>query len=63
MLTVARLIIEAASLRTETRGGHFRTDYPYQDDGRWGRHITCRRDNGVIVSETVPLRQEVAPTI
>ena len=42
MLTVASLIIEAASLRTETRGGHVRTDFPDQDDERWACHITFR---------------------
>jgi len=46
MLTVARLIIEAASLRTETRGGHVRTDFPDQDDEHWACHIAfC--DGGV----------------
>jgi L-aspartate oxidase len=46
MLTVASLIIEAASLRTETRGGHVRTDYPDQDDEHWTRHITICRGGG-----------------
>jgi len=44
MLTVAGLMIEAASLRTETRGGHVRTDHPDQDDGYWTRHITFECD-------------------
>ncbi len=44
MLLVAGLMIEAASLRTETRGGHVRTDYPEQDDEHWTRHITFHRD-------------------
>jgi len=45
MLTVARLIIEAASLRTETRGGHVRTDYPDPDDEHWTRHLAFCRGN------------------
>jgi L-aspartate oxidase len=44
MLTVAGVMIEAASLRTETRGGHVRTDYPDQDDEHWTCHITFDRD-------------------
>ncbi len=44
MLTVAGLIIEAASLRTETRGGHVRIDYPDQDDEHWRCHITFHRN-------------------
>jgi fumarate reductase (CoM/CoB) subunit A len=34
-LTVGRLILEAALLRTESRGAHFRIDYPASDDRRW----------------------------
>ncbi|MBI4778163.1 L-aspartate oxidase [Candidatus Desantisbacteria bacterium] len=39
MLTVAGLIQRAANMRQESRGVHFRTDYPYQDDVNWKRHI------------------------
>ncbi len=40
MLTVARIIIQAALWRNESRGGHFRTDHPQRDDLRWIRHIS-----------------------
>jgi L-aspartate oxidase len=43
MLTVARLVIEAALLREETRGVHLRTDFPEPDDLRWKRRITFHR--------------------
>ncbi|WP_442595205.1 L-aspartate oxidase [Neobacillus sp. D3-1R] len=35
MLTAAKLITNAALLRTESRGGHFRSDYPFEDDLNW----------------------------
>jgi L-aspartate oxidase len=40
MLTVAHLIIQAALWRKESRGGHYRSDYPYRDDIRWAKHMS-----------------------
>jgi L-aspartate oxidase len=43
MLTVAKLVITSARERRESRGVHYRTDYPQTDDTNWKRHITIRR--------------------
>ncbi len=43
MLTVARLVIEGAIVREETRGVHYRTDFPASDDVHWKRRIAFRR--------------------
>ena len=43
MLCVARLMIEAAMQRRETRGAHVRNDFPDLDDEHWNRHATFRR--------------------
>jgi len=41
LLTVARLMIDSALRREESRGTHYRGDFPARDDARWGgRHVT-----------------------
>jgi L-aspartate oxidase len=39
LLDTARLIAEAALLRTESRGGHYRSDFPRSRKEWRGRHI------------------------
>lgn len=42
MIDVAELITEAALMRNESRGGHYRSDYPVSRQ-RWKKHIIIRR--------------------
>jgi L-aspartate oxidase len=42
LLTVARLMIDAALIREESRGTHFRSDFPVRNDAGWKRHVSSR---------------------
>ena len=50
MLTAACLIAEGALRRTETRGVHYREDFP-QTDPSWQRHLLLRRGVGQLIVE------------
>jgi L-aspartate oxidase len=41
LLTCARLMIDSALAREESRGVHFRSDFPERDDVHWHRHVVC----------------------
>ena len=43
LLDIAYLILNSAIFRTESRGGHYRTDYPQTDDA-WQVHTIVKRD-------------------
>jgi L-aspartate oxidase len=40
LVTVSLLMARAALRREESRGGHFRTDFPYRDDIHWQKHVS-----------------------
>ncbi|MBW5449015.1 L-aspartate oxidase [Cohnella sp. CFH 77786] len=47
LLTCAALAAESALSREESRGAHYREDYPERDDDRWLKHTIIERENGL----------------
>jgi succinate dehydrogenase / fumarate reductase flavoprotein subunit len=48
LLDVAEVTAVAALNRTESRGGHYREDYPKRDDDNWLKHSLAYRKDGKI---------------
>jgi succinate dehydrogenase/fumarate reductase flavoprotein subunit len=46
LITVARLMARAALRREESRGGHFREDFPERDDLHWKVHLVDQQNHG-----------------
>ncbi|MDR7520614.1 MAG: FAD-binding protein [Armatimonadota bacterium] len=55
MVELAEVIVESALLRTESRGAHYRTDYPAADNANWLRNIVARRTPEGPSLTTVPV--------
>ncbi|SEG76601.1 L-aspartate oxidase [Paenibacillus sp. UNC499MF] len=47
LLTCALLTAEAALRREESRGGHYREDYPQRNDEHWLKHTVFNRECGL----------------
>jgi len=53
MLRIAKVVCQAALLREESRGSHYRMDYPTEDNERWLRNIEVRKgEKGLIYQKT-----------
>lgn len=61
LLTIAGALVEAAALREETRGSHWREDFPERDDARWAGHfdVTMRDGESTIAFSAAPATDRV----
>ena len=45
LLQVAEAVTHSALVRTESRGAHYRSDFPQQDDARWLSNVHLRYED------------------
>jgi len=56
LLELAEVTTFAARQRTESRGGHYREDYPNRDDQNWLKHsLVSRGEDGGLVWDSKPV--------
>jgi succinate dehydrogenase/fumarate reductase flavoprotein subunit len=55
MLSCAELTFRAALMRSESRGFHFREDFPERDDRNWLKWIILKQDGGKMKLSTQPI--------
>jgi len=61
LLSNARLIAGMALVRQESRGAHYRTDYPAKNDELWRRRITARYDpkKARVIYQALPINRDL----
>ena len=55
LVTVAEMVAKAALMREESRGAHYRRDFPKTDNQNWFVNIVIRQERGRMMFERVPV--------
>ena len=58
MLTISRILCRSALLREESRGAHYRSDFPDEDNDKWLKNIFVRKKNTGMKLEISPVDKE-----
>jgi succinate dehydrogenase/fumarate reductase flavoprotein subunit len=59
MLFSAEMVCRAALLRCESRGAHYRSDYPTENNQDWLKNIVIRRQEIEITLQAVPVSMDI----
>ena len=55
MLDTLEVIARSALFRTESRGNHYRVDYPKTDNEKWMKNIIAKDENGKVKIWSEPI--------
>ena len=55
MLAISEMVCRAALERTESRGSHYRRDYPEENNQQWLKNIEISRQNGDMTLKLIPV--------
>jgi succinate dehydrogenase/fumarate reductase flavoprotein subunit len=55
MLDMGEMMARSALMRTESRGAHYREEYPERDDNNWLKNVVVKNRDGTMSLEAVPV--------
>ncbi len=55
LVRLADILVKSALMRKESRGAHYRLDYPKRDDKNWLFHIVWSLEDGNLVNKSTPI--------
>ena len=62
-LFACEAIIRCALIREESRGAHYRSDFPKLDDEKWKVNIYCRKEGNQMTSFKQPVKEIKGPLL
>jgi len=59
ILTISKTLCRSALVREESRGSHYRSDFPEEDNVHWLKNIIVRKEKEDMMVEVFPVDREV----